>query len=57
MRVAQPCQLTQLELYQNHAAPGSQSIMYAGLEIVVCHLPFSEQNMNMADQNQVGLAI
>ena len=26
----------------------------AGLEIAVCHLPFSEQNMNMADQNQVG---
>ena len=31
--------------------------MYAELEIAACHLPFSEQNMNMADQNSVGSAI
>jgi hypothetical protein len=29
---------------------------FAGLEIAVCHLPFSEQNMNMAHQNQDGSA-
>ena len=32
-------------------------IVTAEPEIAACHLPFSEQNMNMADQNWVGSAI
>jgi hypothetical protein len=47
-------QLTQSHIHHNcqHIAySGFLSATNTGLEIAACHLPFFEQNMNMADQD------
>ena len=44
-------------MYVHEKRNNAYTYICTELEIAACHLPFSEQNMNMADQNLVGSAI